>query len=122
MSWATHLLDTLEIAVLRMLLTEHQVLRAPYPPSSLDGLRGSTSRIIFFEGRQMFLLTIIRVECFCKGLPRWLSGKEPPCQCRRHRRRGFDPWIGKMPWRRKWQSTPVFLPGESHGQRSLAGP
>ena len=33
----------------------------------------------------------------------------------------FYPWIGKIPWRRKWQSTPVFLPGESHGQRSLAG-
>ena len=34
---------------------------------------------------------------------------------------GFDPWVRKIPWRRKWQSTPVFLPGESHGQRSLAG-
>ena len=34
---------------------------------------------------------------------------------------GFDPWVGKIPWRRKRQPTPVFLPGESHGQRSLAG-
>ena len=34
---------------------------------------------------------------------------------------GFDPWVRKIPWRRKWQPTPVFLPGESHGQRSLAG-
>ena len=33
----------------------------------------------------------------------------------------FDPWIGKIPWKRKWQPTPVFLPGKSHGQRSLAG-
>ena len=33
----------------------------------------------------------------------------------------FDPWVRKIPWRRKWQPTPVFLPGESHGQRSLAG-
>ena len=33
----------------------------------------------------------------------------------------FDPWVGKIPWRRAWQSTPVFLPGEPHGQRSLAG-
>ena len=33
----------------------------------------------------------------------------------------FDPWVGKIPWRRKWQPTPVFLPGESHGQRSLVG-
>ena len=39
-------------------------------------------------------------------------------QCRRP---GFDPWVGKVPWRREWQPTPVFLPRESHGQRSLAG-
>ena len=39
-------------------------------------------------------------------------------QCGRLR---FDPWVGKIPWRRKWQPTPVFLPGESHGQRSLVG-
>ena len=48
------------------------------------------------------------------------SGKEPACQCRRCRRHGFNPWVRKKPWRRKWQPTPVFLPGESHGQRSLA--
>ena len=47
-------------------------------------------------------------------------GKEPPA-CRRHKRCRFDPWVGKIPWRRKWQPTPVFLPGESRGQRSLAG-
>ena len=34
---------------------------------------------------------------------------------------GFDPWLGKIPWSRKWQPTPVFLPGEFHGQRSLVG-
>ena len=51
-------------------------------------------------------------------LPRWLSGKESACQCRR---RGFDPWVGKIPWKSKWQSTPIVLPGESHGQRSLLG-
>ena len=37
------------------------------------------------------------------------------------RRPGFDPWVGKIPWRRKWKPTPVFLPGESLGQRSLEG-
>ena len=50
------------------------------------------------------------------GLLRWLSGQESACRCRRH---GFDPWVGRILWRRKWQSTPVFLPGESHGRRSL---
>ena len=53
--------------------------------------------------------------------PGGASGKEPVCQCRRHMRQGFDPWVGKIPWRRAWQPTPVFLPGESHGQRSLVG-
>ena len=47
------------------------------------------------------------------GLPRCCCGKEPVCQCRRYR---FSFWVGKIPWRRKWQLTPVFLPGECRGQ------
>ena len=58
---------------------------------------------------------------FPMGLPRWLSGKEFTWQCRRHRRHGFDPWVKKIPWSRKWQPTTVFLPGRFHGQRSLVG-
>ena len=50
----------------------------------------------------------------------WLSGKESTCQCKRLRRLGFSLWVGKISWRRKWQPTPVFLPGKSHGQTSLA--
>ena len=49
------------------------------------------------------------------------SGKESACLCRRCRRHGFHLWVGKIPWRRKWQPTPVFLPGEFRGQRSLEG-
>ena len=49
------------------------------------------------------------------------SGKESACQCRRHKRCGFSPWVGKIPWWRAWQLTPVFLPGESQGQSSLPG-
>ena len=52
------------------------------------------------------------------GLPRWLRGKEPVCQSRR---RGFNPWVKRTPWRRKWQHTPIFLPGKHQGQRGLAG-
>ena len=48
------------------------------------------------------------------------KGKEPTCQCKGHKRLGFSPWVGKIPWRRTWQSTPVLLPGEYHGQRTLA--
>ena len=55
------------------------------------------------------------------GLRRRLSGKEFTCQYRRHRRCGFDPWVGKIPCSRKWQPIPVFLPGKFHRQRSLAG-
>ena len=51
-------------------------------------------------------------------LPRGLFDKESTCH---HRRHGFSPCVGKIPWRWEWQPTPVFLPGESHGQRSLVG-
>ena len=54
------------------------------------------------------------------GLPGWLSGKECTWQCRRHWRPGFNPCVRKSPWRWEWQPTPVFLPGKSCGQRSLA--
>ena len=49
------------------------------------------------------------------------GGKESACQCTKHETCGFDSWIQKNPWRRAWQPTPVFLPGESHGQRNQAG-
>ena len=52
------------------------------------------------------------------GLPWCFSGKEFTCQCRRSR---FNPWVRKIPWRRKWKPTPIFLPGKSHGQRNLVG-
>ena len=56
-----------------------------------------------------------------RGFPGGASGKEPACQCGRHRRHGLHPRVGMIPWRRKCQPTPVFLPGESNGQRSLSG-
>ena len=55
---------------------------------------------------------------FFNGASWRTSGQESACRCRRCR---FDPWVRKIPWRRKWLPTPVFLPGESHGQRSLVG-
>ena len=48
----------------------------------------------------------------------WVSNKVSAYQCRRHKRCKFDLWVRKIPWSKKWQPTPVFLPGESHGQRS----
>ena len=55
------------------------------------------------------------------GFPGGTSGKEPACQSRRLKRHGFDPWVGKIPWRRPCKPTPVFLLGKFHGQRSLEG-
>ena len=55
------------------------------------------------------------------GFPAGTIGKEPACQGRRCKKYEFDSWVGKIPWRRTWQPTSVFLPGESHEQRSLVG-
>ena len=65
-----------------------------------------------------FCINIYAFYIYMCRLPWWFSDKDSACHCLRC---GFDPWVGKIPWRRKWQPTPVFLPGESHGQRSLGG-
>ena len=69
---------------------------------------------------------ILLILCYDSRSPlqwnsKWLSGEESACWCRRHKRFGFNPWVAKIPWRRTWQPTAVFLPGKSHGQRSLVG-
>ena len=65
-----------------------------------------------------FFIVFYTILIGLAGLPRWLSGKESTCQCRRGR---FDPWVGKIHVIMKWQPTQIFLPGKSHGQRSLVG-
>ena len=83
------------------------------------------SMMTFVAYEILMYMHLAMVHCsFRQGTflpPRWLSGKESACQCRRCRRHWFISWVGKLPWRRKWQHSPVFLPGKSHGQRSLAG-
>ena len=59
--------------------------------------------------------------CCILYFPSGASGKEPACQCRRHKRHRFHLWVGTIPWRRKWQPTPVFLPRKSYGHRNLVG-
>ena len=56
-----------------------------------------------------------------QGFPGGLMVKSLPAMQEVHKRHRFDPWVGKIPWSRKWQPAPVFLPGKSHGQRSLVG-
>ena len=65
--------------------------------------------------------TVLVISMLFTGLPRLLSGKESACRCGNCRRLGFDPWVWKIPWRGKWQPTPVFLPEKSHGKISLVG-
>ena len=54
-------------------------------------------------------------------LPGGTLGKEPTCQCKSHKTHGFNPWVKKIPGRRRYQPIPVFLPREFHGQKSLEG-
>ena len=76
--------------------------------------------LLFLGGSRIYLLVFaIPYLQFSEGLLGWLSGKESTYNAGDVEM--FDPWIGKVPWRRAWQPTPVFLPGESHGQRSLGG-
>ena len=67
--------------------------------------------IIYGVGRKVLDMTERLSLSF--HFPQWLSSKESACQCRRHRRCGFDPWVRKILWRRTWQPTPVFCPGGS---------
>ena len=76
---------------------------------------------IFYTDIKLTILKEILGLSEHPGLSKWYSGKESACQCRRHKKCGFDLWVEKIPWSRKWQPTPVFLPGKCHGKRSLLG-
>ena len=62
-------------------------------------------------GRTLYEINKARSSMTHVGFPGGASGKESPCQCRRCKKSQFHPWVRKIPWRRKWQPTPVFLPG-----------
>jgi len=64
---------------------------------------------------------LLHTASFKWDFPGGTVGKESPCQCRRHKRCGFNYWVRKIPWRKKWQPTPAFLPGKFRGQGSLVG-
>ena len=85
-------------------------------PFQLKGCEKQLSIICSVNVRYSRLLKVALL-----GFPGGASDKEPACQCWRRSRRRFNPWVWKIPWRRSWQPTPVFLPGESHGQKSLMG-
>ena len=82
---------------------------------TLESLLSLLSTICYNYLLQIYLS--LGKPCFPSGA----SCKESDCQWRRHKRLRFDPWVGKIPWRRKWQPTPIFLTGKFHGQRRLVG-
>ena len=82
-------------------------------------LQLSETRIIWISLHSLIHL-LSGIRCWV-GFLGGTSGKEPTCQCKRHKRRRFDSWVGKIPWRRAWQPTLVFLSGDSHAQKNLVG-
>ena len=84
----------------------------------LTPLSAAANQLRHLEILQLCLISVGLMGTHYSSGP---SGKEPSCQCRGRKRHRFHPWGRKIPWRRKWQPTPVFLPGESHGQRSPVG-
>ena len=100
-------------------------LSAPSGVCSTAGLQISDCKATSLALIYLFIyLAVLGFSCSTGDLDLcWggASGKEPACQCRRCKRLGFDPWVGKIPWWRKWQPITVSLPGKSHGKRNLAG-
>ena len=88
-----------------------------------DKLKGRKNQVVSLRPKANLLTGRIGIASlpFPIRLPRWCCGKEPACQCKRRSRCRFKSWLRKILWRRKWQPTPVFLPGKFHGQMSLAG-
>ena len=84
---------------------------------------GSETIPLWYKFLKEFQLLVLQ---WYMGFPGGTSGEESTCQCRRHKRHGFHPWVEVIPWRRAWPPTPVFLPGDPilwnrEGQRSLEG-
>ena len=88
-------------------------------PLQYPGLENSMNYLLHGFTNSWTCLSDFHFHILSLSFPCGTSYKEPACQCRRYKRCGLDPWVRKIPWRRAWQPTPVLLPGESHGQRSL---
>ena len=112
--------DTLwkTVALFEKLRTEHHTFHsqfASWPLVPRQPLRGK--QCYPFCNHTLILLVTELHTVFPGGS----SGKEPVCRCRRCKSCGFNPWVGKIPWRRAWQPTPILLPGKFHWPRSLMG-
>ena len=91
-------------------------------PVRLQKWNSEQTELKFWWGRDLYSDKInVWSQVPVWGFPGGASGKEPACLHRRHKRCRFDPWVRKIPWKREWPPTLVFLAGESHRQRSLPG-
>ena len=118
-------LPATSLCILYILCTAHFHISLPsMQPPTIESWLWIKSKILVLKGLlgsgNMPHISFIRkytifINVMNHWLPWWLGGKEPICQCRRHK---FNPWVRKIPWRRQWQSTWVFLP-ESGGLQSL---
>ena len=122
--WARHTCFTVQTISLCMLVWAsifcfflfNQIFKGRY--FSKYSFRNKSSKSIsIFQS----ITLIMSFLWFSVGFPGDASGKELACQCRRSKRHRFNPWVKKIPWRRKRQTNLIFLPGESQEQRSLAG-
>ena len=108
-----------------ILYSHQQCIEVPVPPHACEHLCILLCSFFFFFFLIIATLMDVKWEAWVLRRTINISGaslvaqrKDSACQCRRHR---FNPWVGKISWRRKWQPTLIFLPGKSHGQRSLLG-
>ena len=106
--------ERLHVIFLLVITQCSSFLSSSCPPLSLTCSVVASWVPVLFES----IKNVPTVGLFWKWLPWWLRWSRICLQCGRP---GFDPWVGKIPWRGEWQPTPVFWPGESHGQRSLVG-
>ena len=101
----------------------HDLPCSPLQPSLLSDAHTHTLLKLFQTAcrfQNVLNLFLPRTFTSASGFPGGVSDKALACQRKRCKRRWFDPWVERIPWKRSWQHTPVFLPGESCGQRSLA--
>ena len=106
--------------------TRTPFLVAPLPVMTLLLIQGASQMPPLLGSLTSLLRKVIHsiqtsftLAFITSGFPSGSAGEESVCQCRRHRRRGVDPWVGKIPWRREQRPSLVFLPGKFHRQRSL---
>ena len=105
------------VELLRSSPLEGKMILFRWSDSLVSSVLGSEANVGLRETFPTLWLNIKKFfsVCTCMGFSGGAGGKEPACQCRRHKRCGFNPWVRKIPWRRAWQPTPIFSPRESHG-------